>query len=164
MAITWGAIKSHSTITLVPDTLLVLQAVGQVRGIGEHPRLPSGRLAWRGCTECPVPAGSGCCASELSGEVDGEGAETLILVEIRVPAGLLLDKGVWSQGRVGSPWGEVQNWCPLPTAADWHVTATVPGERGDGGQQGIHVPHIRPHLDTAGTDVGLQVDKRSLLG
>lgn len=132
MTITWSSIKSHCAVSLVSDALLVLQAVGQVRAIGEHPRLPRGGLAggWRPEGSVPAcPRGAG----ELSGEVDGEGAQALVLVQVRVPGGLLLDEGVGGEGGVRGPWGEVQYRGPLGAAVNRHVAAAVPGQGGDWG-------------------------------
>ncbi|OCT72043.1 hypothetical protein XELAEV_18035022mg [Xenopus laevis] len=77
--------------------------------------------------------------------MDSKGAETLIFMGVWVPGGFLFDKRVRGQGAVRGPGGEVQDWSPLSTATNWHVTAAVPGQTRDWRQQ-IHIPDIRPHL------------------
>lgn len=94
VAVAGRSIEGDRAVSLVANSGLALEAAGQVGRVGEHPGLAGGRLAGRRRTEGSVATGSGR-AGELAREVDGEGAQTLLLVRLRAaPARLLLDEGV----------------------------------------------------------------------
>lgn len=126
---------------------MALHAIGQVGSIGEHPGLIAGGLAGRRGPERPVPAGPR--PGELAGEVYGEGAEVAVGVLVGVgrrPAGLLLDEGVGRERAVGGPAVEVQHGGPLRGAADGEGAApAAPRQWRDSREQGVQVPHVRPH-------------------
>lgn len=149
-------------LTLVADGRLALQAAGQVGRIGEHPGLARGRLAGRGRTEGSVATGPGC-TGELAREVQGEGAQALLLVWLgAAPAGLLFDEGVgWRRRRRrsgrrrgtaqrpvsrGARRREVQHGRPLRCAAHREpAAAAAAAQRRHSGQQRVQVPHVGTH-------------------
>lgn len=149
-------------LTLVANSGLALEAAGQVGRVGEHPGLAGGRLAGRRRAEGSVATGSSG-AGELAGEVDGEGAQALLLVRLRAaPARLLFDEGVrrrrrgWRRSRRRGRAAqrtvrrrargrEVQHRRPLRSAAHGQGAAAAAPERRDGREQRVQVPQVGAH-------------------
>lgn len=136
VTVTWSRIESHSTITLIPARCLRVDTVIEVTPVAEHPGLARRRLGRCWSPERSV-ATSARRAGELPGEVDGKGAEAVVIVRFRgAPARLLLNEGrVGDRSAVGRARVKVQHGSPLRSAAARHSAAPVTrSHRGHGRQ------------------------------